>query len=170
MLLGLLQSHLQKETILRTPLQLHRTSYRGGRAILAAGRAGRAKIKKEHKVCSCVVQDLSNQPLPIALTALPANRLRKLPSLLYDDVISVLYYDKRRFVAEKINMDFNPAQTCQICCQNAPPNKPFHLHYGAICCIKCRSFFRRLVQIYGAEADFRNIYMCISQNPIQYKM
>ena len=62
-------------------------------------------------------------------------------------------------------MDFNPAQTCQICFQNAPPNKPFHYHYGGICCVKCRSFFRRLVQINGAEADFRNIYMCISQDP-----
>ena len=61
-------------------------------------------------------------------------------------------------------MDFNPAQTCQICFQNAPPNKPFHQHYGAVCCVKCRSFFRRLVQINGAEADFQNVYMCISQD------
>ena len=65
-----------------TPLQ--GTSYRGGRAILAPGRAGRAKIKKGHKVCSCGVQDLSNEPLPIALPALPADRLRSLLSLLYD--------------------------------------------------------------------------------------
>ena len=63
---------------------LRGTSYRGGRAILDPGRAGRAKFKKGHKVCSYGVQDLSNEPLPIALPALPANPLRKLPSLLYD--------------------------------------------------------------------------------------
>ena len=57
------------------------TSYRGGRAILATGRA---KIKKVHKVCSCGVQDLSNEPLHIALPALPDEQIRSLPSLLYD--------------------------------------------------------------------------------------
>ena len=62
----------------------HSTSYRGGRAILAPGRAGRAKIKKGHKVCSCGVQDLSNEPLHIALPALPDEQLRSLLSLLYD--------------------------------------------------------------------------------------
>ena len=65
-----------------TPLR--GTSYRGGRGILAPGRAGRAKIKNAHKVCSCGVQDLSNEPLPIALPTLPDEQLRKLPSLLYD--------------------------------------------------------------------------------------
>ena len=64
-------------------------SHRGGRAILAPRRAGRAKIKKGHKVCSCGVQDLSNEPLPIALPALPADRLRKLPSLLYDTLSKI---------------------------------------------------------------------------------
>ena len=62
----------------------HSTSYRSGRAILAPGRAGRAKIKKGHKVCSCGVQDLSNEPLHIALPALPDEQIRSLPSLLYD--------------------------------------------------------------------------------------
>ena len=66
-----------------TPLR--GTFYRGGRAILASGRAGRAKIKKASIRYSCGVQDLSNEPLPIALPALPANPLRKLPSLLYDE-------------------------------------------------------------------------------------
>ena len=65
-----------------TPLR--GTSYRGGRANLAPSRAGRAKIKKVHKVCSCRVQDLSNELLPIALPALPDEQLRSLPSLLYD--------------------------------------------------------------------------------------
>ena len=65
-----------------TPLQ--GTSYIVGRAILAPGRAGRAKIKKVPIVCSCGVQDLSNEPLPIALPALPDEQLQKLPSLLYD--------------------------------------------------------------------------------------
>ena len=65
-----------------TPLQ--GTSYRGGRAILAPGRAGRAKIKKASMKRSCGVQDLSNEPLHIALPALPDEQLRKLPSLLYD--------------------------------------------------------------------------------------
>ena len=60
------------------------TSYKGDRAILGPGRAGRAKIKNAHKVCSCGVQDLSNEPLPIALPALPADRLITLRSLLYD--------------------------------------------------------------------------------------
>ena len=65
-----------------TPLQ--GTSYIVGRAILAPGRAGRAKIKKASMKRSCGVQDLSNEPLPIALPALPADRLRSLLSLLYD--------------------------------------------------------------------------------------
>ena len=73
-----------------TPLQ--GTSYRGGRAILAPGRAGRAKIKNAHKVCSYGVQDLSNEPLPIALPALPDEQLRKLPSLLYDEDLKVLLF------------------------------------------------------------------------------
>ena len=63
---------------------LRGTSYIGGRVILIPGRAGRAKIKKAHKGRSCGVQDLSNEPLPIALPALPDEQLRKLPSLLYD--------------------------------------------------------------------------------------
>ena len=71
-----------------TPLR--GTSYRGGRAILAPGRAGRAKIKKAHKGCSCGVQDLSNEPLPIALPALRDEQLRKLPSLLYDVHLTIL--------------------------------------------------------------------------------
>ena len=50
------------------------------------GRAGRAKIKKASMKRSCGVQDLSNEPLPIALPALLAEQLRKLPSLLYDDL------------------------------------------------------------------------------------
>ena len=66
-----------------TPLR--GTSYRGGRAILAPGRAGRAKIKKASMKRSCGVQDLSNEPLPIALPALPGEQLRSLLSLLYDD-------------------------------------------------------------------------------------
>ena len=53
-------------------------------AILDPGRVGRAKIKKASMKRSCGVQDLSNEPLPIALPALPADRLRSLLSLLYD--------------------------------------------------------------------------------------
>ena len=60
------------------------TSYKGDRAILAPGRAGKAIIKNAHKVCSCGVQDLSNEPLPIALPALLADRLITLRSLLYN--------------------------------------------------------------------------------------
>ena len=62
-------------------------------------------------------------------------------------------------------MEINPEITCQICSEKAPPNKPFHRHYGAICCVKCRSFFRRIVQINGVEADLRNVYQCISRQP-----
>ena len=63
---------------------LRGTSYWGGRAILTPDRAGRAKIKKLPIVWSYWVQDLSNEPLPIALPALPGEQLQKLPSLLYD--------------------------------------------------------------------------------------
>ena len=73
---GPLRGNLQKGTILMTPLW--GTSDRGGRAILAPGRAGRAKFKKGHKVCSFGVQDLSNEPLPIALPALPDEQARNL--------------------------------------------------------------------------------------------
>ena len=79
---------------------LRGTSYRGGRAILDPGRAGRAKIKKVHKVCSCGVQDLSNEPLPIALPALLGEQLRSLLSLLYDKKFVLqlsLYWSNRRF-------------------------------------------------------------------------
>ena len=69
---------------------LRGTSYRGGRAILDPGRAGRAKIKKVHKVCSCGVQDLSDKPLPIALFALPGEQLCSLPSSLYDKNVKFL--------------------------------------------------------------------------------
>ena len=51
---------------------------------MTPGRAGRAKMKKGHIVWLCGVQDLSKEPLPIALPALPGEQLRKLPSLLYD--------------------------------------------------------------------------------------
>ena len=49
-----------------TPLQLQGTSYRGGRAILALGRAGRAKIKKYKKCVHvwCKTFQMSHCPLP----------------------------------------------------------------------------------------------------------
>ena len=75
----------------------------------------------------------------------------------------VFFHKKGRVL--KINMEINPEITCQICFEKAPPNKPFHRHYGAICCVKCRSFFRRIVQINGVEADLRNVYQCISRQP-----
>ena len=66
------------------------TSYKGDRAILAPERAGRAKIKNAHKVCSSGVQDLSDKPLPIALFALPGEQLCSLPSSLYDKNVKFL--------------------------------------------------------------------------------
>ena len=63
-------------------------SYRGGRAILDPGRVGRAKIKNASMKRSCGVQDLSNEPLPFTLPALPGEQLRKLPSLSHDYLVT----------------------------------------------------------------------------------
>ena len=88
----------------------HSTSYRGGRAILDPGRAGRAKIKKARMKRSCGVQNLSNEPLPIALPALPADRLRSLLSLLYDDDSSSSTNNLVMTFIEILNQKPNPTR------------------------------------------------------------
>ena len=56
-------------------------------------------------------------------------------------------------------MDNNPKENCPVCFGKANPKKPFHCHYGAICCLKCRSFFRRVVQSNGT-ANLEKVFYC----------
>ena len=58
-------------------------------------------------------------------------------------------------------MDNNPKENCPVCFGKANPKKPFHCHYGAICCLKCRSFFRRVVQSNGT-ANLEKVFYCVN--------
>lgn len=40
----------------------------------------------------------------------------------------------------------DPRKECKICGERAKPNKAFYAHYGVICCIGCKAFFRRIHQ------------------------
>ena len=58
-------------------------------------------------------------------------------------------------------MDNNSKENCPVCFGKANPKKPFHCHYGAICCLKCRSFFRRVVQSNGT-ANLEKVFYCVN--------
>jgi hypothetical protein len=37
----------------------------------------------------------------------------------------------------------DPTIICQICIEKARPNEKYYCHYGGICCLSCKAFFRR---------------------------
>ena len=43
----------------------------------------------------------------------------------------------------------DPFLNCKVCGAKALPNQRHSRHYGGICCLSCRAFFRRIVQING---------------------
>ena len=49
-------------------------------------------------------------------------------------------------------------ESCPICNET---KKPFHFHYGATCCLKCRAFFRRVIQTNGTT-NLENVFSCTS--------
>ena len=49
-------------------------------------------------------------------------------------------------------------ESCPICNET---KKPFHCHYGATCCLKCRAFFRRVIQTNGTT-NLENVFSCTS--------
>ena len=58
-------------------------------------------------------------------------------------------------------MESNIKETCPVCFEKANPKKPFHCHYGAICCLKCRSFFRRVIQSNGTT-NLEKVFYCVN--------
>ena len=63
-------------------------------------------------------------------------------------------------------MELDPSKVCQVCYEEAPEGKSFQYHYGALCCLSCRAFFRRIVQLNGTEG-IEDRYDCVSKVPGQ---
>ena len=58
-------------------------------------------------------------------------------------------------------MEDIPKETCPICFEKANPKKHFHCHYGVICCLKCKSFFRRVIQSNGTK-NLEKVFYCVN--------
>ena len=58
-------------------------------------------------------------------------------------------------------MESNSKENCPICFEKANPKKPFHCHFGVVCCLKCKSFFRRVIQSHGNAANLENVFYCV---------
>ena len=48
--------------------------------------------------------------------------------------------------ASKMDLCINSDKTCPICGEQAKPGNKLYTHYGAICCMGCKAFFRRIHQ------------------------
>ena len=48
----------------------------------------------------------------------------------------------------------NPYLNCLICGSKAPENRRHLCHYGAVCCLGCKAFFRRIIQNKGTFKFF----------------